>query len=101
VIALAPAELKPATWTGVQCVPLAEVQIAASCRPGGPDRVAAVRPPEPMVRAVMTAPVPAGPNGARCQLAPSSADSSANATVPPAVVSRPRAATRSPLIATC
>src|SRR6266849_329340 len=60
-----------------------------------------MNPPEPAVSAVMTVAGPGGLNRTCRQLAPPSADSSANGMTPPAPVSWPRATTRFPLIATC
>src|SRR5271157_6568082 len=101
--------LRPLDCDGFQLAPVADVQTATSCCPGGPNSPAAVKPAELAVSAVKVVSGPGELNGTCCQVAPPSTESSANGTVPtpgpapvPAAgVAWPRATTRLPLIATC
>src|SRR5271165_564045 len=97
--------LRPLDCDGFQLAPVADVQTATSCCPGGPNRPAAVKPAELAVSAVKVVSGPGEPNGTCCQVAPPSTESSANGTVlellPVPDVAWPRATTRLPLIATC
>src|SRR6266700_6284381 len=105
--------LRPPDWDGFQLAPVADVQRATSCCPGGPNRPAAVKPAASAVSAVKAVSGPGELNGTCCQFRPPSADSSANGMVPCAVpvavptagpfpiVAWPRATTLAPLIAIC
>src|SRR5580692_4532458 len=101
VISQAPAPLRLPAWDGFQLAPVADVHRATFCWPGAPNRPAAVKPAESAVSAVKFTSEPGELNGSCCQVAPPSAESSANGVVPAVVVAWPRATTRFPLAATC
>src|SRR5260370_21464330 len=100
-------------FDGFQLARVADVHTATSSRPGAPNSPAAVKPAESAVSAVKAASGPGELNGTCCQVAPPSAENSANGTVlaagpapapapgAAAAVAWPRATTRVPLIATC
>src|SRR4029077_12706894 len=74
--------LSPPDWYGFQLAPVADAHRATACGPGGPDRPAARRPFAAAVSAVNEVSVPGELKGPCCQVAPPSADSSANGTAP-------------------
>src|ERR1700724_2080903 len=73
--------LRPLDCDGFQLAPVADVHTATSCCPGWPNRPAAVKPAESAVSAVKAVSGPGELNGTCCQVAPPSAENSANGTV--------------------